>query len=80
MSIANSLTDIIGRTPLLRLNRFSAESGIVNPIVAKIESFNPGRSVKDRIALAMIEDADHMYNNHLVDYYNKYMNHLNLLI
>ncbi|MBQ4460368.1 MAG: cysteine synthase family protein, partial [Bacteroidaceae bacterium] len=58
MSIANSLTEIIGRTPLLRLNRFSAESGIVNPIVAKIESFNPGRSVKDRIALAMIEDAE----------------------
>lgn len=63
MSIANSLTEIIGRTPLLRLNRFSAESGIVNPIVAKIESFNPGRSVKDRIALAMIEDAEYKPQN-----------------
>ena len=56
--IAKQLTDLIGRTPLLELNKFSAEKGIATPIVAKIEFFNPGGSVKDRIALAMIEDAE----------------------
>ena len=56
--IAKKLTDLIGHTPLLELNKFSAARGIATPIVAKVEYFNPGGSVKDRIALAMIEDAE----------------------
>lgn len=56
--IAKQLTDLIGSTPLLELNKFSAQKGLQTPIIAKIEYFNPGGSVKDRIALAMIEDAE----------------------
>lgn len=56
--IAKSLTDFIGGTPLLSLEKFSAGKGLAEPIVAKVEFFNPGGSVKDRIALAMIEDAE----------------------
>lgn len=56
--IAKQLTDLIGNTPLLELNKFSADNGLDTPIIAKIEYFNPGGSVKDRIALAMIEDAE----------------------
>lgn len=58
MAIAKSLTELIGNTPLLELNKFSAKKGLDTPIVAKVEFFNPGGSVKDRIALAMIEDAE----------------------
>jgi len=56
MNIADSVTDLIGRTPLVRLNRVA--SGVAPAIVAKLESFNPGNSVKDRIGLAMIEAAE----------------------
>ena len=56
--IAKQLTDLIGNTPLLELSKFSAKKGLQTPIIAKVESFNPGGSVKDRIALAMIEDAE----------------------
>lgn len=56
--IAKQLTELIGNTPLLELNKFSQAKGLENPIVAKVEFFNPGGSVKDRIALAMIEDAE----------------------
>lgn len=56
--IAKQLTELIGNTPLLELNKFSANKNIETPIVAKIEYFNPGGSVKDRIALAMVEDAE----------------------
>ena len=56
--IAKRLTDLIGNTPLLELSKFSKAKGIDTPIVAKVEYFNPGGSVKDRIALAMIEDAE----------------------
>ena len=56
--IAKQLTEFIGNTPLLELNKFSKAQGIATPIVAKVEFFNPGGSVKDRIALAMIEDAE----------------------
>jgi cysteine synthase A len=56
--IAKQLTQLIGKTPLLELNKFSAQKGLEKPIVAKVEYFNPGGSVKDRIALAMIEDAE----------------------
>ena len=56
--IAKQLTDLIGNTPLLELNKYSESKGLATPIVAKVEFFNPGGSVKDRIALAMIEDAE----------------------
>ena len=56
--IAKQLTELIGNTPLLELNKFSQEKGLQTPVVAKVEYFNPGGSVKDRIALAMIEDAE----------------------
>ena len=56
--IAKQLTDLVGNTPLLELNKYSKDNGLDNPIIAKIEYFNPGGSVKDRIALAMIEDAE----------------------
>ncbi|MGM9813196.1 MAG: cysteine synthase A [Muribaculaceae bacterium] len=56
--IAKSLTELVGKTPLLELGKLSKEQGIDSPIVAKVEYFNPGGSVKDRIALAMIEDAE----------------------
>ena len=56
--IAKQLTDLIGGTPLLELSKYSGQKSIERPIVAKVEFFNPGGSVKDRIALAMIEDAE----------------------
>jgi len=56
--IAKSLTELIGNTPLLELGKFSKEQGLETPITVKVEFFNPGGSVKDRIALAMIEDAE----------------------
>ena len=56
--IAKQLTDLIGNTPLLELSKFSKDKGLETPIIAKVEYFNPGGSVKDRIALAMIEDAE----------------------
>ncbi|MBR4365541.1 MAG: cysteine synthase A [Bacteroidaceae bacterium] len=56
--IAKQLTELIGNTPLLELNKFSKAKGLDTPIIAKVEYFNPGGSVKDRIALAMIEDAE----------------------
>lgn len=54
--IADDLTQLIGNTPLLRLDRFGA--GLNGKILGKLENFNPGSSVKDRIALAMIEQAE----------------------
>ena len=56
--IAKKLTDIIGHTPLLELSKYSANKSLQTPIIAKVEFFNPGGSVKDRIALSMIEDAE----------------------
>ena len=58
MEIAKTLTELVGNTPLLELNKFSASKQIETPIIAKVEFFNPGGSVKDRIALAMVEDAE----------------------
>ena len=57
--IAQKLTDLIGNTPLLALNRYSKEAGLPASIVAKLEYFNPLGSVKDRIALALIESSLH---------------------
>ncbi|MBQ4033745.1 MAG: pyridoxal-phosphate dependent enzyme, partial [Paludibacteraceae bacterium] len=56
--IAKKLTDLIGNTPLVELEKFSKSNGLDTPIIAKVEFFNPGGSVKDRIALAMVEDAE----------------------
>lgn len=56
MAIAQSITQLIGRTPLVYLNRLG--QGLPGKIAAKLEFFNPGGSVKDRIALAMIERAE----------------------
>ena len=56
--IAKQLTELIGNTPLLELNKYSQAKGLDTPVVAKVEFFNPGGSVKDRIALAIIENAE----------------------
>ena len=56
--IAKKLTDLIGNTPLVELGTFSRNKGVETPLIAKVEYFNPAGSVKDRIALAMIEDAE----------------------
>ena len=55
--IYNSMTELIGSTPILKLNNFNKKAGVDN-IYAKLEYFNPAGSVKDRIALAMVEDAE----------------------
>ena len=56
--IATKLTELIGRTPLVALTTLSQAKGLTTPIIAKVESFNPGGSSKDRVALSMIEDAE----------------------
>ena len=56
--IAKQMTDLIGNTPLVALNKYSAFRGLKTPLVAKVEFFNPGGSVKDRIALGMVEAAE----------------------
>ncbi len=56
--IAKQLTELIGNTPLLELGRYSQLNGLETPIVAKVEFFNPGGSAKDRIAVAMVDDAE----------------------
>lgn len=56
MNIANNVADLIGNTPLVRLNRLTA--GLGATVVCKLEYFNPGHSVKDRIAAAMIDAAE----------------------
>ena len=56
--IAKNLTELIGHTPLMELAEYSRKYGLKRNIVAKLESFNPVGSVKDRVAFAMIEDAE----------------------
>jgi cysteine synthase len=56
--IAKQLTDLVGNTPLLELSNYNALKQLPARIIAKLEYFNPAGSVKDRIALAMIEDAE----------------------
>ena len=56
--IAKSLTELIGKTPLLELSNYEKKNNLKAKIVAKLEYFNPAGSVKDRIALAMIDDAE----------------------
>lgn len=57
-NIAASVLELVGGTPMTELSRLGSEAGAVARIIAKVESFNPAGSVKDRIALAMIEDAE----------------------
>ena len=56
--IAKQLTELVGNTPLLELKRFNEKKGLQATIITKLEYFNPAGSVKDRVALAMIEDAE----------------------
>ncbi len=58
MAIAKKITDLIGGTPLLELSNYEKKNGLEAKIVGKLEYFNPAGSVKDRIAKAMIEDAE----------------------
>ena len=58
MAIAPDITALVGSTPLVRLNRLPQEAGCCAEIAAKLESFNPTASVKDRIGVAMIREAE----------------------
>ena len=58
MKIAKSLVELIGNTPLLELSNYNKENNLEANIIGKLEYFNPGGSVKDRIGYAMIEDAE----------------------
>ncbi len=62
--IAKKLTDLIGKTPLLELSAFNKEQGALGRVIGKLEYFNPGGSVKDRIGFAMITEAE---NNGLIN-------------
>ena len=58
MQIANNVTELVGRTPLVRLNRIPQSEGCQAQIVIKLEGMNPSASVKDRIGVNMIEAAE----------------------
>ncbi len=58
MNVYRSITELIGHTPLLELVRFNQQAHLHATIFAKLEAFNPAGSVKDRVALSMIEDAE----------------------
>ena len=58
MKVFNSLSELIGATPLIRLNKIEKSNGAYANIIAKLESFNPAGSAKDRIAREMIDDAE----------------------
>lgn len=58
MKTYERITDLIGKTPLLKLNNYIAEKSLGADIYAKLEYLNPAGSVKDRVARAMIEDAE----------------------
>ncbi len=58
MTLYQNITQLIGNTPLVELNRLKETLGLKARLLAKVEYFNPGHSIKDRIALAMIEDAE----------------------
>lgn len=56
--IAKQLTDLVGNTPLMELSNYNKSKGLKARLIVRLESFNPAGSVKDRVALAMIEDAE----------------------
>ena len=58
MKIYNNVTELVGRTPLLRLSNYEKNNGLSAAILAKLECFNPAGSAKDRVAKEMIEDAE----------------------
>lgn len=58
MRVARNITELVGRTPLVQLNRIPQEEGCVAQILLKLESMNPSASVKDRIGVSMINDAE----------------------
>ena len=57
MSVKKSVLEVIGRTPLIQINRFKEAKNITNKLYAKVEFFNPGGSVKDRVGLKLIKQA-----------------------
>ncbi len=57
-NIKKNLTELVGHTPLLEVSRIESEEGLKARLIVKLELFNPGGSVKDRVALAMITDAE----------------------
>ena len=58
VKVYDSILDLVGKTPLVELKRIEEKEGLQAKLIAKVESFNPAGSVKDRIAKAMIEDAE----------------------
>ena len=58
MRIYNSITELVGRTPLVEIHRYEEKRDLKAKILVKLEYFNPAGSVKDRVALAMVEDAE----------------------
>ena len=56
--VAKNILELVGNTPLMELGRFGREKGLSSPLVAKLEYFNPAGSVKDRVALSLVEDAE----------------------
>lgn len=58
MKIAKKLTDLIGHTPLLELSNYEKKHALEATLIAKVESFNPLSSVKDRVGFALIQDAE----------------------
>lgn len=55
---SNNILSFIGNTPLVELGRLSSHEGVSTPVMAKVEFFNPGGSVKDRVALALVNNAE----------------------
>lgn len=55
---SNNILSFIGNTPLVELGRLSSHEGVSTPVMAKVEFFNPGGSIKDRVALALVNDAE----------------------
>ena len=57
-NISNNISELVGNTPLVQLNKYSEQEGLATPVITKVEFFNPGGSVKDRVALNMILRAE----------------------
>ncbi|MBR5742161.1 MAG: pyridoxal-phosphate dependent enzyme, partial [Clostridia bacterium] len=58
MKTYECITELIGGTPLLKLSRYARQNGLLADLYGKLESFNPAGSVKDRVAKAMLDDAE----------------------